>query len=135
MVKLILASFAIFVLAAATAAGAQSSSSSSAPRAEAASSSTCQLARLQCKADCSDLNGGALGACLRACDVEYKECLAQSSATDGEQQTLAAPVQLATPATPPEQCYLQLELCLDHCDGDINCNRQCVKQYQKCMGH
>ncbi len=131
MVKLIVVTFALFLLAATAIAGVQSSSSTS--RAVPASSETCQLARLQCKADCGDLNGGALGACLRACDVEYRECLgSQSSATENDLPALEVPAELATS---PEQCYLQLELCLESCDGDFNCNRQCARKYHTCLGH
>jgi hypothetical protein len=37
----------------------------------------CTPALVACKADCSDLSGGALGACLRACNKEFEECMAQ----------------------------------------------------------
>ena len=37
----------------------------------------CTPALVACKADCSDLGGGALGACLRACNIEFQECMAQ----------------------------------------------------------
>jgi hypothetical protein len=36
----------------------------------------CTPALVACKADCSDLFGGALGACLRACNKEFEECMA-----------------------------------------------------------
>jgi hypothetical protein len=131
MMKLIIVSFAMFVLAATAVAGSRSPSS--APPAEAAATTPCQAARLLCKADCADLNGGALGACLRACDVEYQQCLAGHAAAPEED---VPELELAEElATPPGQCYQQLDLCLDHCDGDIYCNRQCAKQYQTCMGH
>jgi hypothetical protein len=131
MVKSIIASIALFLLVATAAAGAQPSTSSA--RAVTASTGACQQARLQCKAECSDLNGGALGACLRACDVEYKQCLAgQSSAMSSD---LAALTEAQPLGTSPAQCYQQLEACGESCGGDIGCNRQCVKQYQKCMGH
>ena len=35
----------------------------------------CQAQKIACKADCMDLLGNAKGACLRACDVEYQECM------------------------------------------------------------
>jgi hypothetical protein len=93
MVKLIVVSFALFMLGATTVAGAQSSAET----------------------------------------VEYKQRLVdRSSATEGDLATVEVPRELATS---PQQCYLQLELCLDHCDGDINCNRLCVRQYHKCLGH
>src|SRR6185369_16510235 len=73
MLKLICVSFSTLVLTIAAVAGAQSYPAASG--AATASTSSCQAARLACKADCGDLGGGALGACLRACDVEYRECL------------------------------------------------------------
>jgi hypothetical protein len=36
----------------------------------------CTPALVACKADCSDLSSGALGACLRACNKEFEECMA-----------------------------------------------------------
>jgi hypothetical protein len=37
----------------------------------------CTPALVACKADCGDLSSGALGACLRACNKEFEECMAQ----------------------------------------------------------
>jgi hypothetical protein len=54
------------------------------------------------------------------------------AAMEGDLAKVGVPEALSTS---PAQCYLQLEQCLDHCDGDINCNRLCARQYQKCMGH
>lgn len=92
MVKLMIVSFALFLLGATAVAGAQSHASTS---------------------------------------RSVPSLVSQASTTEGDVPAAEAPVALATPA----QCYLQLELCLDHCDGDIYCNRQCATQYQKCMGH
>lgn len=35
----------------------------------------CQAQKAACKADCMDLLGSAKGVCLRACDIEYQECM------------------------------------------------------------
>jgi hypothetical protein len=36
----------------------------------------CTPAYVACTADCKDLSAGSLSACLRACRIEYNECLA-----------------------------------------------------------
>ena len=139
MLKLICVSFSVIVLGIAAAAGAQPHPASAG--AAMASASTCQAARLVCKADCADLGGGALGACLRACDVEYNECLSgQPSLADIEAS--AAGPRSESFATQPEglaplglTCFEKLELCGESCGNDVSCNRACVRAYQQCLGH
>jgi len=139
MLKLICVSFSTLVLTIAAVAGAQSYPAASG--AATASTSSCQAARLACKADCGDLGGGALGACLRACDVEYRECLSgHPSLADSEPAADVGPSEPC--ATQPEAlaplgltCFEKLELCGESCGNDVSCNRACVRAYQHCLGH
>jgi hypothetical protein len=142
MVKLICVSFSVLMLAVTAVAGAQSSAQ--AAGGATPSTNPCQIARLQCKADCGDLNGGALGSCLRACDVEYKECLSgHPSLTDSEPTANSSSALVATQADcQPEaagplglSCFEKLELCGESCGNDVACNRSCVKAYHTCLGH
>jgi hypothetical protein len=57
----------------ASAGSAPEGSPSAAP--ELPDSYSCADARAQCTAECHDLSGGALSACLSICRLEYEECM------------------------------------------------------------
>src|SRR5262245_14604279 len=46
----------------------------------------CADQKAACTADCIDLFGNALGACLHACGVEYQQCIAGHQTLTGEDE-------------------------------------------------
>jgi hypothetical protein len=79
---LVAAMFTLFAVISGSAQGtvvpvdAHAASASSSTGEPGAFDPVCTPAYVACTADCQDLNGGALGACLRVCRAEYEECLA-----------------------------------------------------------
>jgi hypothetical protein len=84
MLKIVSCVFSLLFVGSLAVAGVSPSVSSPVPTASASIPQVCSDQKAACTADCHDLSGGALGACLRVCNKEYQDCIAGHQTLTGE---------------------------------------------------